>query len=160
MVSRRKAREVVLRALYVSECRNIHVSEVFTEMEAIDSEIAASGDDEEAQQLRHFSCGLDTKQKEFALSLAGKIIENTDVLNSYLVPVLKNWDFNRVSRIDRIIMWIALAEMLYMLDIPMTVSINEAIELAKKYSSEKSPGFVNGVLDSASQNLRMDVNSQ
>ena len=159
MVSRRKAREVVLRALYMSECRNMHVSEVFTEMEAIDREIAESGDDEEVQHLHHFSFGLDPKQKEFALSLAGKVVKNKDVLNSYLVPVLKNWDFNRISRIDRIIMWVALAEMLYMLDIPMTVSINEAIEIAKKYSSEKSPAFVNGVLDSASRSLKTDINS-
>ena len=74
-------------------------------------------------------------------------------LNSIIEPVLKNWDFARISRIDRYILWIALAEMLYMLDIPATVSINEAIELAKKYSSEKSPAFINGVLDAAARNM-------
>ena len=153
MSSRRNAREAVLKALYLSESRSINVDMAFDEMSAIDNEIAEMGNDPEIKQLKPFSLGLDEKQKEFARVLALKIEEISEILNEYIKPVLKNWDLKRISRIDRIILWIALAEMSYMPDIPITVSINEAIELAKKFSSEKSSSFVNGVLDAAAVNM-------
>ena len=59
----------------------------------------------------------------------------------------KNWSWERIARIDRLILRLALAEMLYIEEIPVRVSINEAIELAKSYSTDKSYAFVNGVLD-------------
>ncbi len=153
MSSRRNAREAVLKALYLSECRNISVEMAFDEMSDIDNEITRMGNNPEIKELKPFSLGLDEKQKEFALTLARKIEDNSEIINDYIKPVLKNWDFKRISRIDRIIMWIALAEMSYMPDIPLSVSINEAIELAKKFSSEKSSSFVNGILDSAAVNM-------
>lgn len=159
MASRRKAREVVLKVLYLCESRGIDVDTAFDEMSAIDSEIAEMEDDPEVMNLKPFSLGLDEKQKEFAITLTKKIEENKGILNEHIKPVLKNWDFSRVSRIDRIILWIALAEMLYILDIPPTVSINEAIELAKKFSSEKSSSFVNGILDAAARSMGIVVSS-
>ena len=153
MSSRRKAREVVLKTLYLSESRGISVDMAFDEMSAVDDEIAKMGSDPEIKDLKPFSLGLDEKQKKFALTLARKIEENSEIFNDHIKPVLKNWDFKRVSRIDRIILWIALAEMSYMPDIPISVSMNEAIELAKKFSSEKSSSFVNGVLDAAAENM-------
>ena len=59
----------------------------------------------------------------------------------------ENWDISRISRIDRILMWMALTEIRSMDDVPVRVSIDEAIELAKRYSAEKAPGFINGILD-------------
>ena len=128
-------------------------------MSAIDSEIAEMADDPEVINLKPFSLGLNEKQKEFAVTLTRKIEENKEILNEQIIPVLKNWDFSRISRIDRIILWIALAEILYMLDIPPIVSINEAIELAKKFSSKKSSSFINGVLDAAVQNMGIHINT-
>ena len=60
---------------------------------------------------------------------------------------LKNWELQRIAVIDKVILRLALAEILYFSDIPPEVSINEAIELAKKYSTEKSSKFINGILD-------------
>ena len=59
----------------------------------------------------------------------------------------ENWALERISRIDRILMRMALTEILVFDDIPVKVSIDEAIELAKRYSVEKSPAFINGILD-------------
>ena len=157
MASRRKAREVVLKVLYLCESRGINADTAFNEMSAIDSEIAEMADDPEVINLKPFSLGLNEKQKEFAATLTRKIEENKEILNEQIKPVLKNWDFSRISRIDRIILWIALAEILYMLDIPPTVSINEAIELAKKFSSAKSSSFINGVLDAAVLNMGIHI---
>ena len=159
MTSRRKAREVVLKALYLCESRGINADNAFDEMSAIDSEIAKMTDDPGITNLKPFSLGLNEKQKEFAVTLTRKIEENKEILNEQIKPVLKNWDFSRISRIDRIILWIALAEILYMLDIPPIVSINEAIELAKKFSSKKSSSFINGVLDAAVLNMGIHINT-
>jgi transcription antitermination protein NusB len=155
MNSRRKAREAVLRALYLSESRGITADGAFKEMSAVDKEIAENTADTETETMKPFALGLSAEKKKYALALAHLIEDNREKINDLIKPVLKNWEFSRVPRIDRIILNISLAEMLYMLDIPPSVSINEAIELAKKFSSQKSPGFINGVLDSIARNLKI-----
>ncbi|MFC1692995.1 transcription antitermination factor NusB [Candidatus Latescibacterota bacterium] len=152
MASRRKSRETLLKALYLCESRDIPVDEAFAEMEAANHRAREQSSDPEMLSLKHFALGLDEKQKKFAMTLAHKIVRSKNSFNDSIKTVLQNWDLSRVSRIDRIIMWIALAEMTFMLDIPPNVSINEAIELAKKYSSRKSPSFVNGILDTIARN--------
>ena len=142
-----------MRVLYLSESRGMSVNDAFAEMESVDDDITRVGDGEEGWLLKPFALGLGEDQKEYTLNLAREIEKNAETLNDYIKPVLRNWDFNRISRIDRIILWIALAEMSTMLDIPVSVSINEAIELAKKYSSNKSPAFINGILDAAAKNI-------
>ncbi|HUT63822.1 MAG TPA: transcription antitermination factor NusB [Anaerolineae bacterium] len=153
MGSRRKARETLLKAFYLSESRGITIDEAFAEMKAINGEIADISDNSDDLSLKPFALGLDNKQHAFALRLAHTIERSKELFNNHIKDVLQNWDFSRVSRIDRIIMWIALAEISSMIDIPPNVSINEAIELAKKYSSLKSPSFVNGILDSVARNM-------
>jgi len=143
----------VLKVLYMSESHDFSVDEAFHEMEEIDKEIAELTNKQDIAELKPFSLGLDEKQRGFAVSLAHKIVDSKSTFNDQLKPVLKNWDISRISRIDRLILWIALAEMTYMLDIPPNVSINEALELAKRYSSEKSPSFINGVLDAAARSM-------
>ena len=68
-------------------------------------------------------------------------------LGELVVANATHWKQDRIARIDWIILRLALAEMLYLADIPVRVSIDEAIELAKLYSSEQSYGFINGILD-------------
>jgi len=153
MSSRRKAREIVLKALYLAESREMEVVDALNEMASVDVEMVVLGEDPEKTEIRPFALGLDSEEKEFALNLAKKIEKNREKLNEKIIPVLKNWEFSRISRIDRIILWIAVSEFLFFLDIPAQVSIDEAIELAKKYSSEKSSAFINGILDSIRKNL-------
>ena len=69
---------------------------------------------------------------------------------------LENWEFHRVAIIDRIILRMALVELLYFKDIPPEVSINEAIELAKTFSTEHSGKFINGILDAIFKKLKDD----
>lgn len=151
MSTRREAREALVRLLYLAESRGITIDEAFAEMSAIDSQQQLTADDEERESLEPFSLGIDDEQREFVHSLAKKIEENREFLNKIIVPLLKNWDLSRIPRIDRIILWIALAEMNFMFDVPRAVSINEAVELANDFSSEKSASFINGILDAASK---------
>lgn len=151
--TRHTAREAVLRALYMSESRNISVDEAFHEMEDIDREIALKPDAPYMKELRPFSLQIKGSHLEFAKDLAHRVVDNRDELSDIIRPFLKNWDFERINRIDRLIMWIALAEMRYLLDIPVSVTINEAVELAKSYGSSKSPGFINGILDRAAREI-------
>jgi transcription antitermination factor NusB len=64
-----------------------------------------------------------------------------------------NWEFERIAHLDRQIMRIAITEMLFVGDIPIKVSINEALELAKRYSTERSHAFINGILDATAHDL-------
>ena len=140
-----------MRAFYLGESRGITIAEAFAEMEAVDRMIAATTDEAAREELEPFALGLDNEQKEFATTLAYHIERSHDEFNEQIRAVLKNWDLERIARIDRIIMWIALAEMTHILDIPVNVSINEAVELAKLYSFPKSPGFINGILDAVAR---------
>jgi N utilization substance protein B len=67
---------------------------------------------------------------------------------------VNNWEMERIALIDRILLRIAIAELLYFPDIPPKVSINEAIEIAKEYSTAKSGKFINGVLDAILTDLK------
>ena len=79
--------------------------------------------------------------------LIGGVLKNLSDLDSLIKKYVKNWEIDRMAVIDRNILRMAVYEMLYQDDIPPNVSINEAIELAKKYGDIDSGKFVNGVLD-------------
>ena len=81
------------------------------------------------------------------------VINNREVLDGIIDKYLNDWDFNRVAPLDIALLRLALAEMLYSDDIPPEVSINEVIELSKKYSNDKAPKFINGILDTALKDL-------
>ena len=91
---------------------------------------------------------------EFARSLILKVVETSKELDQMIKDRVKNWEFNRLAVIDKVILRIGICELLYFEDIPPKVSINEAIEIARTYSTEKSDKFVNGVLDSVLDDLR------
>ena len=72
---------------------------------------------------------------------------------------LNNWEFDRVALIDRILLTLAICEIHFLDEVPPKVSISEAIELAKEYSTSESSGFVNGVLDKIYQSLNESINA-
>ena len=84
----------------------------------------------------------------FALSLMEKLMENKDELKVTIEKFAPDWPFEKIAPIDRAILQIGLTELIYSEDVPSLVAINEAIELAKEYGTEKSPKFINGVLSS------------
>ncbi len=90
----------------------------------------------------------------FLETLYKKALENDAEYESLLAEQLTNWDVERVAQLDKIILKLALAELLNFPNIPVKVTINEYIELAKLYSTPKSGKFVNGILDSLSEKLK------
>jgi len=75
-------------------------------------------------------------------------IANVDEYNEYIKSKAQNWELNRIAQIDKILMYMAISEMLNFQEIPIKVTINEYLELAKQYSTPKSSRFINGILDS------------
>ena len=80
-------------------------------------------------------------------------IENASVIDGAIEKSLVGWNKNRISYVSRAILALAAYEIMFMEDIPGKVSINEAVELSKKYDDEKTYGFVNGVLNSLAQSV-------
>jgi len=83
----------------------------------------------------------------FADPLIRGVIQNRDAVDGKIKSHAKNWEFHRIAAVDRNIMRLAIYEMLFREDIPPVVSINEAVDIAKKFSTQDSGKFVNGILD-------------
>ena len=93
------------------------------------------------------------ESREFLEKLFTEVVDNDAELTELMIPKLKNWEVERVSEIDRILIKLGLVELMNYPNIPLKVTLNEIIEIAKRYSSEKSGIFINGVLDALSKKL-------
>jgi N utilization substance protein B len=89
----------------------------------------------------------------FAEPLIRGVLENQAEVDSQIVKYAKNWDIHRMAVVDRNVLRLAIFEMLHRDDIPPVVSINEAVDIAKKFSTEDSGKFVNGILDKVRADL-------
>ncbi len=134
--SRRTARELALRALYAHQMSG-------NKVESIVAEIIAAVDEQEMV-------------KTFAKALFRSCVEQRAEIEKLITAQAHNWDFDRIAILDRLIMRMAICEFLYFEDIPPKVSIDEAIEISKKYSTEKSGTFINGILDGILLHLKTD----
>lgn len=135
MSNRREARERVMQALYAREL--------------------AGGD------VRHFIDTLlkpklkeDTENLRFAESLFLRTLEMGEDLDEIISRHTENWDLSRIALIDHIVLRMAISELITFEDIPPKVSINEAIEIVKRYSTPKSGQFINGILDAVLLDLQ------
>jgi len=90
---------------------------------------------------------------EFADDLAAGIEKNVDKLDALIAKSAIGWTIDRMPKVDLCILRVAVYEMLYRDDIPHSVSINEAVELAKRFAGERSPAYVNGILGTLSKQL-------
>lgn len=95
----------------------------------------------------------DEEDRDFALKLFRSTILNADDYQRYMSESSRNWDFSRLAYMDVVIMQIAIAEMLTFPNIPVTVTINEYVDLAKLYSTPRSGGYINGMLDTIARHL-------
>ena len=95
----------------------------------------------------------DEEDKSFACKLFRATILNADQYQRYMSDASRNWDFARLAYMDVVIMQIAIAEMMTFPNIPVNVTINEYVELAKLYSTIKSGGYINGMLDTIARYL-------
>ena len=89
----------------------------------------------------------------FAEPMIRGAIEHRDAVDAQIKKYAKNWELHRIAAVDRNILRLAIYEMLYRGDIPPIVSINEAVDIAKKFSTEDSGKFVNGILDKVKSEL-------
>jgi N utilization substance protein B len=127
MGQRRKAREYALQGLYLYNLKALPL--------------------EELTQLTWIEKKLSPEIKEFISTLIKGTLQNIDQLDKVIQKKSTNWDMSRISPVEKAILRISLYALLYLPDIPPKVTINEALELAKKYAGDKSSQFINGILD-------------
>ena len=100
---------------------------------------------------------LSLEERDYISSCVTGIQENVEKIDKYIEEYSKGWKINRISKVDLAIMRLSIYEMMERKDVPNAVSINEAIELAKKYSGEKSSVFINGILGNIIKVIDKDV---
>ncbi len=135
MGSRRKARELALQYLY---------------------KLDVTGETHDPKDAGAFfeEYGGRDEDRDYTLILLQNTCSRMEEIDEVIKAQLEHWSLDRLSTIDRNILRFATCELLYFLDIPVNVTINEAIEIAKKYSLVESATFINGVLDKIGKNTR------
>ena len=93
---------------------------------------------------------------EFGKNLSNTVVNKQEYLDKLLEEFAKNWELDRIAKIDKYLVQLAICELVFFEEIPPKVSINEAIEISKRYSTDKSKMFVNGILDSILRKLETD----
>ena len=138
MQTRRQARLLALQALFANEFLN-----------------------EDPQSIYIRICeSLHQPGSDFALQLVLVTSENSEELSELIRLHLRNWDIKRVATLDKVLIRMALSEIMFFPDIPVEVTINEALEISKEFCTLKSSKFVNGILDSIYQELKRNNNIQ
>jgi transcription antitermination factor NusB len=130
MRKRTKAREFALQVLY--------------QMDITGDDYALSLDN---FWKAHEEENIEQDVKNFTTELVKGVAENLEVINKEIIRYATNWELKRIAAVDRNVLRLSCYELIFRDDIPAKVSINEAIELAKKYSSPEAGKFVNGILD-------------
>lgn len=98
----------------------------------------------------------DEEDRDFAHRLFRNALLNADAYRKQIATHARNWDFNRIALMDLVVMQIALAEIMTFPNIPLSVSINEYVDIAKIYSTPRSGSYVNGLLDGIAKQLIAD----
>lgn len=152
MRRRTKAREFAVQFLYNLDLRGEDaIEDVGRFLDAAEAEAReASGKGEEGRPERP-----DQELRGFAMRLIEGTRMHRPELDRILASVTRNWDLRRMAAVDRNILRMAIFELLHCADIPPKVTINEAIELGKRFSTGNSGSFINGILD----RVRIDLAS-
>ena len=130
---RREGRELALQLLYALEMNPVESGEL----------MALSRDSSRSAEVVRL----------FAEELVAGVMANRDEIDRQICEKSKNWAISRMAKVDLNILRMAFFELIFRNDIPKKVTINEAIEVAKKYGTEDSPAFINGMLDEMAANL-------
>jgi N utilization substance protein B len=129
MGKRREGREVALQLLFHWDL-NVQKAPQATDLDLF-------------WELRNVIAGV----RSFAMTVLNGVIAHQSTIDSKITKYTANYELKRISAVDRNILRMAIYEMLYAIDVPPIVAINEAIDIAKKFGTEESGKFVNGVLD-------------
>jgi transcription antitermination factor NusB len=132
---KRKAREVVVKTLY---------------------EIEMGGLDAASARVRVMKKCRRPETQSFAMRLLDQTLAHADEADSIIAKVAENWHLSRMTAIDRNVLRLGTVELIFMDEVPQKVAINEAIEIAKRFSTENSGRFVNGILDKVAR-LKREV---
>ncbi len=133
---RTRARELALQFLYSLELRGLDALE---ELESfVDHHTKRSPDSKGKPEVR-----------DYALRLVQGVEDHRDELNTWIERIAANWRLERMAHVDRNVLRLAVYELLYVPEVPFKVVINEAIDIAKRFSTSQSGAFVNGILDRA-----------
>lgn len=143
MSSRRRARAYALQALYVSDVSGVPVSD------ALNGLWTASMDGDGLQDEHTPASG----EVEFAQRLCFGVHERSAEIDALIEESSTHWRVVRMPAVDRNILRMAACELMTLTDVPATVTINEAIELAKRFSTSESGAFVNGIVDRLARKL-------
>ena len=127
MGRRRQSREAALQLLYALEIRRTDVSEVLREAWT--------------------ETMLFPEIRDFTTTLITGVIRHRDEIDAFIQECSTNWSLERIGMVERNILRFAIYELCFLPDIPPNVTINEAVEVAKKYGTEEAPAFINGILD-------------
>src|SRR5262245_35772183 len=138
---RRKSREAALQMLYLAEVGQVAVVDATRSHEYVG--------DADAMEL-------DDTAREYATALARGAWQDRQTLDGYIADAARNWRLERLAVVDRLLMRLAVHELLAFPGTPPRVVIDEAIELARAYSGDEATGFVNGVLDAIYQRLKAE----
>ncbi len=139
---RREARELALQMLY-----------------ALDSN-SSVGLRETLQTFREEQNDVQGRVREFAEDLVRGVQAEREIIDEAIRARSKNWSLSRMPRVDLNVMRLASYELMYRADIPKKVSINEAIEIVRRYGDKESPAFVNGILDEIEACLKTEPSSE
>ncbi|NIO05092.1 MAG: transcription antitermination factor NusB [Proteobacteria bacterium] len=133
MGTRRRAREFALQVLYQIDVTHREV--------------------DKALKLFWDNFVSDEEARDFCERLVRGVVEHRDEINRLIESQAEHWKMSRMTRIDRNILRLAVYEFLYCEDIPPKVTMNEAVDIGKKFGTEESGAFINGILDGISQHL-------
>jgi N utilization substance protein B len=135
MGTRRKAREAALQFLFQDDFSKEN------EMNLVDLE--------DRFELFCQLYEVNKKARPYTLELLRNTIEYRQRIDDLIRQCAKNWRLERITVADRNLLRLGVCEMLYSNDVPHQVAINEAVEIAKRYGTDESPSFINGILDAA-----------
>ena len=126
MMGRRASRELAMKLMYQLDMQK----------------------EDQDEQIAEFLSGYqaDGKDTSFVSAIIDGAMTNLSKINGLIEKFSKRWKISRISKVDLAILRVAIYEILFIKDIPVSVSINEAVELAKKYGNEESGSYVNGIL--------------
>ena len=137
---RRNARESVLKALYAYNYLDENPENVLTK-----------------------TLDLLSKEKQndtfFINTLYNSVLINCDMADNIIKKNLENWEFGRIAQLDKILLRMGICEIFFIDDVPPKASISEMVEISKVYSTEESPSFINGILDSVYKDYKKNKSS-
>jgi len=139
MSSRRKGRVLAFQALFSKEFNNNSLEELI-KYNWLDEEKLKSYDDDTIN---------------FAKLLVTGTLENQKEIDAAIKKQLKNWDFDRIVKVELAILRLSVFSLLFQKEIPSTVTINEAIDIAKDYGSDEAFRFINGILDGINKSKKI-----